>query len=155
MSPCRSGPSDTAHASRGVEEAMGHRVARPAMGFKSKEWNVVGITPEQAQELWEQHQRIWKPRMDAEEAEVRRLGDQIGYGRLMQAAESIWREKAIAQGTPGSEHTTGPCAALMVKCGCHEPDPRREWFSDNEMVHCDWCCGAGRVTARVRRAMSE
>lgn len=32
MSPCRSGPSDTAHASRGVEEAMGHRVARPAMG---------------------------------------------------------------------------------------------------------------------------
>lgn len=76
------------------------------------------ITPEQAQEIWEQHQRIWKPRMDAEEAAVKSLGDAIGYGRLMQAAETIWREKAVAQGTPGSEHTTGPCAALMVKCGC-------------------------------------
>lgn len=44
------------------------------------------ITPEQAQEIFEQHQRIWKPRLDAEEEAVRRLGDQIGYGRLMQAA---------------------------------------------------------------------
>lgn len=44
------------------------------------------ITPEQAQEIWEQHKHIWKPRLDAEEEAVRQLGDQIGYGRLMQTA---------------------------------------------------------------------
>lgn len=111
------------------------------------------ITPEQANEIWELHKRAWQPRLDAEEEAVRRLGDQIGYGRLMQAAEAVWRRKAIAQGTPGSEHTTGPCAAAMVPCPCRTggaEDNHPEWFTGG---HCDWCCGAGRVTKRVADAM--
>ena len=109
------------------------------------------ITPEQAQEVFEQHMRIMKPRLDAEEEATRRLGDAIGYGRLMQCAETVWRQKAIAQDMPGSEHTTGPCAAFMVPCPHRDKDARDEWFDANG--HCDWCCGAGRVTKRVAEAM--
>lgn len=76
---------------------------------------------------------------DEEEA-VRALGDRIGFGRLMQLAEQTWRE---ASGHPGSEHTTGPCAVFMVPCPCREAGESS----------CDWCCGAGRVTRRVRDAM--
>lgn len=97
--------------------------------------------------------RRQKPRIDAEEEAVERLGEAIGYGRLMQAAETVWRRKAIEQKTPGSEHTTGPCAALMVACPHREDDAEEahpEWFTRG---HCDWCCGAGRVTERVAAAM--
>lgn len=91
------------------------------------------------------------PRLAAEEIEVERLGRAIGFGRLMQAAESVWRRVAIDNGTPGSEHTTGPCASMMEPCPCRVDDPAKdEWFAGG---HCDWCCGAGRVTNRVARAM--
>ena len=82
----------------------------------------------------------------AEREAVRRLGDAIGYGRVMQLAEQIWHDKAVANGIPGSEHTTGPCAALMVLC----PHPKSGRDANG---HCDWCCGAGRVTKRVLKAM--
>lgn len=111
------------------------------------------ITPEQAQEIWEQHKRIWKPRLDAEEEAVRRLGDQIGYGRLMQAAETVWRAKAIAQNTPGSEYVVGCCGAFMVPCPHRDNDAPERYFDENG--HCDWCCGSGRVTKRVAQAMRE
>ena len=75
-----------------------------------------------------------------EEQEVRRLGEAIGYGRLMQLAEQIWSEKAKEQGTPGSEHTTGPCAAFIVTCP--------HTFKDRN-GHCDICCGSGRITRWV------
>jgi hypothetical protein len=87
----------------------------------------------------------WKAGCDAEERAVRELGDDIGYGRLMQCAEKVWREVAIAQGTPGSEHTTGPCAAMLVPCE----------HIDNGRGHCDWCCGSGRVTKRVAEEMNR
>lgn len=94
-----------------------------------------------------------RPRLDAEERQVELLGDAIGYGRLMQAAETVWRRKAKANGTPGSEHTTGPCAAFMTRCPHHDDGAKEahpEWFSAG---HCDWCCGAGRVTQRVAASM--
>lgn len=77
---------------------------------------------------------------DEEENAVRQLGDLIGYGRTMQLAEKLWRRKLQTSGLEGGEHTTGPCAALMVPC----PHPEQ---SENE--HCDWCCGSGRLTKRV------
>lgn len=76
-----------------------------------------------------------------EHERVRRLGDEIGYGRLMQLAEEIWREVAVAQGTPGSEHTIGPCAVFMVACP-HAVKDRNG--------HCEICCGAGRITRWVK-----
>lgn len=79
-----------------------------------------------------------KTLMRAEECDVRELGDRIGYGRLMQAAEKIWGELQ-----PGLQHSVGPGASLLVKCPCRENGP----------ANCDWCCGAGRVTERVLRAM--
>lgn len=72
---------------------------------------------------------------------VRALGEMIGYGRMMQLAERIWREKAAAQGLAGSEITNGPCAAFMVPCPHTAKDANG---------HCEVCCGAGRVTKWVR-----
>ena len=92
-----------------------------------------------------------RPRLDAEEVAVEELGEAIGYGRLMQAAETVWRRKAIEQGISGSEHTTGPCASFMVPCPHRDEDAHPDWFDENG--HCDWCCGAGRVTGRVAAAM--
>jgi hypothetical protein len=85
---------------------------------------------------------------DEEENAVRQLGDLIGYGRMMQLAEQLWRKKLKPQGISGGEHTVGPCAALMVKC----PHPEN---GRDENGHCDWCCGSGRVTRKVLAAMSS
>lgn len=76
--------------------------------------------------------------MDARERPaVQALGEAIGYGRLMQLAEQIWEEKM-----PGAAHTTGACSFFMVPC----PHPERD---DNG--HCEWCCGANRVTNHVAK----
>lgn len=73
---------------------------------------------------------------------VRAVGERIGYGRTMQLAEELWGQTLAEHGYPtGGQHTTGPCAALMVPCGC-----------DGD---CDWCCGTMRVTKRVKRAKDE
>lgn len=72
---------------------------------------------------------------------VRLLGERIGYGAVMQAAEIAWRQKLEAAGYPGGEHSVGPCAGLLVSCSCDGG--------------CDWCEGSGRVTRRVRKAMDE
>lgn len=89
-----------------------------------------------------------RPRLDAEEREVEALGRRIGFGRLMQAAEAVWRRVGVV---PGSEHTVGPCASMMERCPhLADPGPNPAWFTG---PHCDWCCGAGRVTKRVAQAM--
>ena len=85
-----------------------------------------------------------------EKQAVAMLGEQIGFGRMMQLAEQIWGEMSAARGIPGSQHTTGPCASQMVPCP-HLTDENEAWRDANG--HCDWCCGAGRVTKRVAKAM--
>lgn len=80
---------------------------------------------------------------DEEENAVRQLGDMIGYGRLMQLAEQIWDKKQ-----PGGAHSVGTCTSFLVPCP-HPPMGR------DANGHCDWCCGAGRVTKRVFKAMCE
>jgi len=47
-----------------------------------------------------------------EDAMVRRLGEHIGFGALMDAASRMWRLVAIEKGLDGSEFTTGPCRAI-------------------------------------------
>jgi len=102
---------------------------------------------------WREFMAAQAPRQRAEEQAVRHLGDRIGYGRVMQLAEQIWSEKAKADNLTGSEHTTGPCASMMEPCPHLEDYPSPDWFDDNG--HCDWCCGAGRVTKRVAAAMRK
>jgi len=79
---------------------------------------------------------------DEEENAVRQLGELIGYGRTMQLCEQIWSAKGGINS--GVAHSVGPCVAFMVPC----PHPE---LDDNG--HCDWCCGSGRVTDRVLKAM--
>lgn len=86
-----------------------------------------------------------KVRGKSEEVMVVRLGNQIGYGRMMQLAEQAWRKLLATKypGTEGGEHSVGPCVSALVPCPCKNP------------VKCDWCCGAGRVTERVAQAMGD
>lgn len=66
---------------------------------------------------------------------------QIGYGRLMQISQKLWREKLIADGmSPGGEFAYGPCVAMTVPCGCRIQS------------QCAWCCGSGWLTQRVKAA---
>lgn len=73
-----------------------------------------------------------------EETAVQKLGEKIGYGRVMQLAELLWSKKV-----PGGAHSVGPCLRSLVPCLCDYP------------VICDWCEGSGRVTKRVMQAMKE
>lgn len=67
----------------------------------------------------------------SEEAAAKELGDRIGYGRLMQLAQSLWRDTAR-----GGEFAVGPCVALTQPCGCQGA--------------CDWCNGSGWLTPKVK-----
>lgn len=78
---------------------------------------------------------------EKQKSTVEMIGDDIGYGRLMQLAEQIWKEKAESS---GGEHTVGPCAFFMTPC--------KHWIKDDN-GHCEICCGAGRVTKGVARYM--
>lgn len=84
----------------------------------------------------EQFRRL-EERNRYEEFAARQLGSNIGYGRMMQLAQQLWRESLIKQGyPPGGEFAYGPCVALTVPCGCQGS--------------CDWCNGAGWLTHKVK-----
>ncbi len=72
-----------------------------------------------------------------EKKEVIKLGNQIGYGRLMQLASQCWGEKLGR--LKGGEFCVGACIAMTDKCGCDNPDK------------CDWCCGTGWLTKKVKK----
>lgn len=82
---------------------------------------------------WERMKRI----QEAEDDEIRDLCERIGYGRVLHATADLWAAKDAI-----GAHTTGPAISLVVPCGCRG-------------ANCDWCCGSGRVTKRVRRAKAE
>lgn len=85
-----------------------------------------------------------KARIYFEETEseiVKQLGEAMGYGRVMQLCEKLWRDKL--GDLKGGEHSTGCCVAFLVACPCQYADD------------CDWCCGAGRVTEKVAGAMAK
>ncbi|HEV7717186.1 MAG TPA: hypothetical protein VGO53_16430 [Steroidobacteraceae bacterium] len=81
---------------------------------------------------------------ESEKDLIRKLGLTMGWGRMMQLAEECWREHLITSGQAGGEHTCGPCAALLVPCVCA--------YGPDGPANCDWCCGSGRVTERVKAA---
>ena len=86
-----------------------------------------------------------KPVWDREEAEVRALGQRMGYGRIMQLGQQLWREQLAKIGHAGGEFSTGPCVSMMVACPC----------TKKNNGGCDWCGGTGLVTKRVRKAQRD
>jgi hypothetical protein len=76
---------------------------------------------------------------------IRHLGDTMGYGRIMQLCNEIWREKLVEQGILGGEFVYGPCAAFTIPCKHPEKD---------ENGHCEWCSGAGWVTKHAANAQT-
>ncbi len=75
----------------------------------------------------------------------------MGYGHLMHAAARVWRDNLARDGMEGCALTVGPCATFTVRCGCRSHDAGIARLLD-ENGHCDWCCGCGWVTERVRVA---
>lgn len=82
----------------------------------------------------------------AETMLVASVGNRIGFGRVMQLCEQVWREKeARVDGVGGGEYTVGPCAVSLVPCGC----------STRPVDWCAWCVAVGRVTKLVREAQER
>lgn len=79
----------------------------------------------------------------AEEKAARLLGERMGFGRMMQLGQKLWRESL--GDLAGGEFSIGPCVAVLVPC----PHPGNIQAGD-----CDWCCGSGRVTKKVLAAMA-
>jgi len=75
---------------------------------------------------------------------VRRLAEDggVGYGNMMKLARDLWRELLVKNHpeAEGGEFAVGPCVAMTVPCGCKVPHK------------CDWCCGSGWLTERVKQA---
>ncbi len=83
----------------------------------------------------------WLLKMSHEKIQVKRLGDAIGYGRMMQCAQECWKEVLQEQGFEGGEFAYGPCVGMTVPCGCKS--------------NCDWCCGSGWLTKHVKQLKDE
>lgn len=82
---------------------------------------------------WDKLQKL----QAADTEEVRRLCERIGYGRVLHDTARLWAKK-----DPVMAHTTGPGICLTVDCGC-------------DTNGCDWCCGTGKLTRRVKKAKDE
>lgn len=84
---------------------------------------------------------IWVEQSTHEDR-VRDLAKELGYGRIMQLCEQLWRQD-LADLDVGGELTVGPAAKFLVPCSCGVDED------------CDWCCGAGRVTKLVRAVVDS
>lgn len=82
--------------------------------------------------------------MEAEKEIVKNIGEKIGYGRMMQLAQELWREKLEKEqpSLVGGEFAYGPCVSMTVPCECERTE---------ENPHCDWCCGSGWLTEKVKK----
>jgi hypothetical protein len=85
---------------------------------------------------------------------VMAAGKRFGFGALMQAAQIAWTKWAAENGVPDSEFVIGPCAAFSVACACTVRNVHRRKLLD-ENGHCEWCCGCGWVTPKVRKIQKE
>lgn len=74
---------------------------------------------------------------------VKKLGEQLGYGRIMQLCEELWRDEIKSTAHEGGEFTIGCDSAMLDECDCTVSNK------------CDWCCGIGRVTEKVKQAMDS
>ena len=48
-------------------------------------------------------------------AEVKALGDRIGYGAMMASAQASWRAVLKRDGLQGGEHTHGACYSVLMR----------------------------------------
>jgi hypothetical protein len=76
--------------------------------------------------------------MDNERDAVKRLGENIGFGRMMSLASSIW-EESVGLGS----FAVGPCLAFTLPCGC---DRGKE---------CSICCGTNWKTVGTAELQIE
>jgi len=83
-----------------------------------------------------------------ERAEVKKLGDRIGYGRLFQLAQEEWKKYLVnTQRLPEDlAFAYGPCLGGTVDCICVET---------NTTSKCNWCYGSGWVTKKVRAVQEQ
>jgi len=94
----------------------------------------------------------WKPSpallrlQEGERRLVLNLGRRIGFGNMMQLAEALWGDELEAKDLPrGGAHSRGCCVGFLAPCPGCAPGERA----------CDWCCGSGRVTERVAKAIRD
>lgn len=84
--------------------------------------------------VWDAIDQIYRRRVMA-------LGLDIGFGNMMSLASQCWEEVNAEKGMPaGSAHSVGPCRIYNATCRCRE----------THRHNCDWCCGCGWVTPKVR-----
>ena len=88
-------------------------------------------------------------RLVNEEGLVQAVGETIGYGRTMQLCEALWGKVLEADGLPAGGAIASYCCVVFL-IPCPGQAHKRQAGS-----HCDWCCGAGRVTKKVAEAMSK
>lgn len=81
-----------------------------------------------------------------EEEYVRETFTQLGFGRVMQIANKLWRETLEQQGLEGGQFAIGPCETFTVKC--HHPILDKHG-------HCDLCCGCGWITKGVQSILDQ
>lgn len=80
-----------------------------------------------------------KAQRSNEREAVRSLGDNIGYGNMMDLAQECWRDVLASDNLAGGEFAIGPCVSMTVPCGC------------DSAKDCDWCCGSRWLTKHVKR----
>lgn len=107
--------------------------------------------PVNLEETHKEHARTLGPRharaLETEEALIQALGERVGFGRMMSAASSLWRQLLAKEGMAGGEFAVGPCIGGLVKCGCA--------YTASPCIRCDWCCGSGWLTRKVREVQIE
>jgi hypothetical protein len=67
--------------------------------------------------------------VNGEREAVRRLGERIGYGNMMQLASELWHELE-----PGGAFQVGPCFATPCRCG--HPSRSHDEESGHRCVEC-------------------
>ncbi len=55
-------------------------------------------------------------------ADVRALGDRIGYGAMMASAQAAWRAVLQRNGHEGGEHTHGPAYSVLMSARANAED---------------------------------
>lgn len=105
------------------------------------------MTSKKDKAAWSESLRIRKMMDDRERPLARALGEQIGFGRMMQLGQELWREYLEKEhGCAGGEFAMGPCQIFMVKCPHTIKDKNG---------HCDICCGSGQITKGVLELLKK
>lgn len=75
--------------------------------------------------------------------QLRDVCEAIGYGRSMQLISEWWGLKL----GNGGNFVVGTAKSQAVACGCND--------GSKPFEHCDWCCGCGWLTEKVKGLKEE